>query len=45
MNEELEALRTASLIALFVGAVCSVALTLYVGRSNSSHLLIGMFAV
>ena len=45
MNEELEVLRTASLIALFVGAVGSVALTLYVGQSNSSHLLIGMFAV
>jgi hypothetical protein len=45
MNEELEALRTASLTVLFVGAVGSVALTLYVGRSNSSHLLIGMFAV
>jgi hypothetical protein len=45
MNEELEALRTASLIVLFVGAIGSVALTLYVGRSNSSYLLIGMFAV
>lgn len=45
MSEELEPLRTACLIALFVGAAGSVALTLYVGRSNSSHLLIAMFAV
>ena len=45
MSEGLERLRTASLIALSVGAAGSVALTLYVGRSNSSRPLIGMFAV
>jgi len=45
MSEGLERLRTASRIALSVGAAGSVALTLYVGRSNSSRLLIGMFAV
>ena len=45
MNEDLEALRAASLIVLLVGALGSVALTFYVGRSNSSHLLIAMFAV
>ena|SRR5579864_6500480 len=45
MSEGLEPLRTASRMALVVGAAGSLALTIYVGRSNSSHLLIGMFAV
>jgi hypothetical protein len=45
MSENLAPLRNICLTALFAGTVGSVALTLYVGRSNSSRLLLGMFVL
>jgi hypothetical protein len=44
-GSRLAALRAAALIAVVVGAVGSVCLTLYAGRHNDSRLLMALFAV